>query len=142
MENLAPPLELLMDVRFGLEKGQSLKRTLQVYIEAQPSDPWRQQLALWLKFQELGRPTQGILKDMSFLRRQCLEILEMGLKGDSIYQNVCGLEEEVFEATKLEIEEFIAILPIKSLIPLLFFQFPAFLALLLGPFFVSLLNQS
>lgn len=140
MENLAPPLELLMDVRFGLEKGMSLKKTLLAYIEVAPQDPWRQQLRLWLQFLELGRPTFEILNNMTFVRRQCLEVLEMGLRGEPIYQQVCNLEEEVFETTKLEIEEFIAILPMKSLIPLLFFQFPAFLALLLGPFLLSFLS--
>jgi len=141
MENLAPPLELLMDVRFGMEKGQSLKKTLLYYIEAQPQDPWRHQLALWLKLLEMGRSPLEITTQMTFVRRQCLEIIEMGLRGESIYQQICSLEEEVFEATKLEIEEFIAVLPMKSLIPLLFFQFPAFLALLIGPFLLSFLSH-
>lgn len=142
MENIAPPLELLMEVRFGLEKGASLRKTLQAYIETRPADPWRQQLALWLKFLEMGRPPTEILANMTLVRRQCLEIIEMGLRGEPIYQQVCGLEEEVYEATKLEIEEFVATLPIKSLIPLLFFQFPAFLALLIGPFLASFLAHS
>lgn len=141
MENLAPPLELLMDVRFGLEKGQSLKKTLLTYINSQPEDPWRQQLGLWLKLLEMGRSTQEVTSSMSFVRRQCLELFELGFKGEPIYQQICNLEEEVFESTKLEIEEFIAVLPMKSLIPLLFFQFPAFLALLMGPFLLSFLSQ-
>ena len=142
MENIAPPLELLMEVRFGLEKGVSLKKTLQGYINSQPADTWRQQLALWLQLLELGRPLSEVMQSMSFVRRQCLEILEMGLRGEPIYQQICSLEEEVFDATKLEIEQFVATLPIKSLIPLLFFQFPAFLALLIGPFLTSFLAQS
>jgi hypothetical protein len=142
MENLAPPLELLMEVRFGMEKGISLKKTLQYYIEARPIDPWRQQLGLWLQFLEMGRPVSEILVSLSFVRRQCLEVLELGLRGEPIYQQICSLEEEVFEATKLEIEEFVAVLPIKSLVPLLFFQFPAFLALLIGPFLGSFLSHS
>lgn len=142
MENLAPPLELLMEVRFGLEKGQSLKKTLLLYTEARPEDPWRQDVRLWMQLLEMGRSPQDVLARISFVRRQCLEILYQGLKGESIYQQVCVLEEEVFEATKLEIEEFVSLLPMKSLIPLLFFQFPAFLALLIGPFLTSFLSQS
>lgn len=141
MENLAPPLELLMDVRFGLEKGQSLRKTLLQYIEAQPHDPWRQQLHLWIQLLEMGRHSGEVTLKMTFMRRQCLETLEMGLRGEPIYQQICNLEEEVFQATQLEIEEFVAILPMKSLIPLLFFQFPAFLALLIGPFLFSFLSQ-
>lgn len=142
MEDLAPPLELLMDVRFGLEKGQSLKKTLLIYIEARPEDPWRQDLRLWLQLLEMGRSPSELLRKWTFVRRQCLDVLQQGLRGESIYQQICSLEEEVFEATKLEIEEFVSLLPIKSLVPLLFFQFPAFLALLIGPFLSSFLSQS
>jgi hypothetical protein len=91
---------------------------------------------------EMGRSPAEILSKMTFVRRQCLETLQQGLRGESIYQQICSLEEEVLEATKLEIEEFVSLLPMKSLIPLLFFQFPAFLALLLGPFLISFLSQS
>lgn len=142
MENLAPPLELLMEVRFGMEKGQPLKKTIQHYIDARPEDPWRQQLALWIKLLEMGRASLEVTEKLTPIRRQCLEILERGLRGESIYPQVCELEDEVFEATKLEMEEFVALLPMKSLVPLLFFQFPAFLALLLGPFLLSFLSQA
>jgi hypothetical protein len=142
VENLAPPLEFLMDMRFGLEKGQSLKKTLQLFIENQNENIWGQQIAIWMKFLEIGRPTSEVVIKMTPTRRQCLELIELGLKGEPIYQQVCLLEEEIFELTKLEIEEFVATLPIKSLIPLLFFQFPAFLALLIGPFLASFLAQA
>lgn len=82
------------------------------------------------------------MTSMSLVRRQCLEVLSQGLQGEPIYSQICSLEEEVFEASRLEIEEFVALLPMKSLIPLLFFQFPAFLALLLGPFLLSFWSQS
>lgn len=142
MENLAPPLELLMEVRFGLEKGQSMKSTLLTYIETDPGDPWRQQLSVWLKVQELGRPTDQLVLLLNPVRRQVLEVLEAGLRGEPVYPQICRLEEETFETAKIEIEEYIATLPIKSLVPLLFFQFPAFLALLLGPFLGSFLAQA
>jgi hypothetical protein len=142
MENIAPPLELLMEVRFGMEKGQSLKKTILFYVETLPEDPWRQQIGLWLKLLEMGRSPMEITEKMTLVRRQCVETLERGLRGESIYPQVCELEEEVFEATKLEIEEFVSVLPMKSLVPLLFFQFPAFLALLLGPFLLSFLSQT
>ena len=142
MENIAPPLEFLMDVRFGLEKGQSLKKTIQLFIENQNENTWAQQIAVWMKFLEMGRSTSDIVMKMTPTRRQCLELIELGLRGEPIYNQVCLLEEEIYELTKLEIEEFVATLPIKSLIPLLFFQFPAFLALLIGPFVASFLAQA
>jgi hypothetical protein len=142
VETLAPPLELLMEVRFGLEKGQSLKKTILEYIEKSPEEPWRRDLRLWLQLLEMGRSPEAAMSSMSLTRRQCLEVLGQGLKGEPVYPQICALEDEVFEASRLEIEEFVALLPMKSLIPLLFFQFPAFLALLLGPFLVSFLSHS
>ncbi len=131
-----------MDVRFGLEKGQSLKKTIELFVENQNENPWAQKIALWMKFLEMGRPTSELVIKMTPTRRQCLELIEQGLRGEPIYNQVCLLEEEIYELTKLEIEEFVATLPIKSLIPLLFFQFPAFLALLIGPFVASFLAQA
>ncbi|PIS10739.1 MAG: hypothetical protein COT73_07750 [Bdellovibrio sp. CG10_big_fil_rev_8_21_14_0_10_47_8] len=139
METLAPPIELLMEVRFGLEKGTSLKTTLQNYTQQDASSPWYQQIRLWLQLLELGRSPLPAVSQMSPLRRQCFELLEMGLRGEPIYQQICLLETDLHELAALEIEEFVATLPIKSLIPLLFLQFPAFLALLLGPFLSQLL---
>ena len=141
MENLAPPMELLMEVRFGLEKGQSLKKTILSYIEVDPKDPWRQELRLWLKLLELGRSPVEILGKMNMTRRQCLETLHQGLRGEPIYSQICNLEAEVYEAAKLEVEEFISLLPMKSLVPLLIFQFPALLMLLIGPFFLALMTH-
>lgn len=142
MENIAPPLELMMEVRFGLEKGQALRKILLFYSESIPEDPWRQQIRLWLQLIEIGRPTSELLSGLTMARRQCLELLQQGLRGEPVYAQVCAMEEEIFEFAKLEIEEFVSLLPIKSLIPLLFLQFPAFLALLIGPFLTAFLSQS
>lgn len=142
MEDIAPPLELLMEVRFGLEKGQALRKILMTYADSNPEDPWKQQIRLWLQLIEMGRPASELPGGLTIVRRQCLELLQQGLQGEPVYAQICGLEEEVFESTKLEIEEFVSLLPVKSLIPLLFLQFPAFLALLIGPFLTSFLSQS
>ncbi len=142
MENLAPPLEMLMDLRFGLEKGQSLRRSLEEFANSRPEDPWRLEVQLWLRLRDMGRSSTELTNRMTPVRRQCLEVINQGLMGEPIYQQLCNLEEEVFEAAKLEIEEFVSVLPMKSLIPLLFLQFPAFLALLVGPFLTAFLTHS
>ncbi len=142
METLAPPVELLMEVRFGIEKGQSLRKTLQAYAQGPDQSTWRQTVRLWLNLLEMGRPSSEVLKELSPARRQVLELMEMGLKGEPIFPQVCALEEELFETMKMEIEEFVATLPLKTLLPLLFCQFPAFLILLLGPFLTQFLSQT
>lgn len=145
MENIAPPLELIIEVRFGLEKGQALKKTLQNYADDcfstdKESLNWRQFIQKWLRNLELGQSTVEIKKKLNPVRQQIIDVLEMGLRGESIYTQICALEDELFEATKLEIEEHTAVLAIKSLIPLLMFQFPAFLMLLIGPFVAQFLD--
>lgn len=142
METLAPPVELLMEVRFGIEKGQSLKKTLQSYSQGSDQSPWRQTIRLWLNLLEMGRSPAEALKDLTLARRQVLELMELGLKGEPIFPQVCALEEELFETMKMEIEEYVATLPLKTLLPLLFCQFPAFLILLLGPFLTQFLSQT
>ena len=142
METLAPPVELLMEVRFGMEKGQSLRQTLQSYSQNPNQSIWKQNVALWLNLLVTGRSPAEVIKELSPARRQVLELMEVGLRGEPIFPQVCALEEELFEAMKMEIEEFVAILPMKTLIPLLFCQFPAFLILLLGPFLTQFLSQS
>lgn len=142
MEALAPPVELLMEVRFGTEKGQALRKTLQSYSQGPDQSPWKQTIRLWLNLLEMGRPSAEALKELSLARRQVLELMELGLKGEPIFPQVCALEEELFETMKMEIEEYVATLPLKTLLPLLFCQFPAFLILLLGPFLTQFLSQT
>ncbi len=142
MENLAPPVDLLIEIRFGIEKGQSVRASLLKYLGSKDLSDWAIEVRLWLNLLELGRPTGHVTAKMPISRRQVLDVIERGLRGESILPLVLSLETELIQAMNLEIEEFAAKLPIKSMIPLLFFQFPAFLLLLLGPFLTQFLNQS
>lgn len=142
MEIIAPSLELLLEVRFGIEKGLGIRPILKGYILSNREREWGKKLELWLKLLEMGRPTTVVLSELTFARRQVLEILEQGLKGEAIYSQLCSLQTELMQATELEIDEFVVKLPLKSLIPLLFLQFPAFLLLLLGPFLTEFLSHS
>lgn len=134
MEALAPALELILEVRFGIEKGESLKRTLTNFARHESINPWRTTVALWLQLQESGRSTESILSICSFSERRVLELLEQGLKGESVFAQVCGLEEELFEASKMEMEEFVSTLSVKALVPLLFFSSQPFLSYFLARF--------
>lgn len=69
----------------------------------------------------------------SLYRRSLLQILERGLRGEAVYSVLLQLETELVEACQEEISNKVARLPFILLIPLLLFQFPAFLMLLFGP---------
>lgn len=141
MENLAPPLELVMEVRFQIEKGVSIKNGIQFYINQNRLDPWRQYLAIWLQQIENSRKFDIQNEKMSLQRKHCLLVLARGLKGESIYPQLCLLEDELFRAATAEVDEYVATLPIKSLIPLLFFQFPALILMMIGPLLSSFFSQ-
>ncbi len=141
MENIAPPLELLMEVRFQIEKGLPVKNGILSYINQNRKDPWRQFLLVWLKEIEQNRKFEIDSSKVSLQRKHCLMVLGRGLVGESIHPQICNLEEELFRSATAEVEEYIATLPIKSLIPLLFFQFPALLMMILGPLLSSFFAQ-
>ena len=142
MEALAPPLEFIIDVRFSIEKGCSIKKAAEIAASKATDEKWKRNLHIWLGLLEIGRSSLPIKNSLSPARRQCLDLIEQGMKGESIYSHVCALEEEFLQAAQAEMEQYVATLPIKSLIPLLFFQFPSFLILLLGPFLAQFLSQS
>lgn len=133
MEGVAPPLELLMCVKRSIEKGQSVKQGVLQYIKKGEGE-FPTVVTRWLALLQQGQDTRECLSALSSLhRRTLLQILERGLRGESIHGVLMRLEEELVEACHEEITNKIAQLPFIMLIPLLIFQFPAFLMLLFGP---------
>lgn len=140
MEGLAPPLELLIVVKSSLECGESVRTGVSKYIGSNKSD-FAQTVSRWLFAFDQNGKHQEILRSIPSSHRQAtLRVLEQGLMGQSIMPTLVELEKEIDYACKREIEEFIALLPIKLLVPLLLFQFPAYLILLLGPLLKNFLG--
>ena len=140
MEGLAPPLELLIAVKGSLECGGSVRAGISKFISTSKSD-FTQIVSRWLFAMDQGGKPQEILSAVKSSHRQAiLRVLEQGIKGQSIMPVLVELEKEIDEACKREIEQFIALLPIKLLVPLLLFQFPAYLILLLGPLLKNFLG--
>ena len=94
MENLAPPLEMLLSVRWSLEKGDSVRIAVLSYIE-EISDPrWKDDVLLWWSLcQVRGETGPFHQRQQSLYRRTVLQTLEQGLAGASIYQRIWQLEE-------------------------------------------------
>lgn len=141
MESIAPPLALLLCVKRAIEKGQPTREGVLNYIRTGQQDQngenhaeFSGQVALWLSLLKQGQSTQKIISvTISPQRRVLLQLLERGFAGEAIYQTLCQLEIEIVEACQDELARRLARLPFILLIPLLFFQFPAFLLLLFGP---------
>lgn len=132
MENLAPPLILLWDVKRALEKGQSVSAGVQSYLNRKNGQVFRQQIQIWWLSQQNSRIVFD-KKQMSYHRRYLLEILEQGLKGQSILPTLYLIESEMILSCENEIHLYVARLPLLSLIPLTFLIFPSMLLLLVAP---------
>lgn len=142
MEDLAPPLRLILFLRYGLEKGDSFKTSVKLYLNEEKNCDWAQLVRQWILLKEQNRSTNDVLKPIkSSYRRELFFLMDKGWRGEPIYQLLCQLEEETLEACEDEINEFMLTLPVKSLAPLLLFQFPAFLILLMAPLLSALLHS-
>lgn len=133
MEGVAPPLELLLAVKRTLEKGQPAKHGVHLYLKRYEGE-FPAQVAQWLALLQQGKETQVLISGLSSQHRQVLlQLLERGMRGEAIYNILLNLEEEILEACHEELTNKLARLPFILLVPLLLFQFPAFLLLLFGP---------
>ena len=140
MEGLAPPLELLISVKSAIECGESVRVGILKYVSNNKSE-FAQTVGRWLFALDQNGKHQELIKSIkSSYRQAVLRVLEQGLRGQSIMPILTELEKEINEACNREIEQFIALLPLKLLIPLLLFQFPAYLLLLLGPLLKNFLG--
>lgn len=141
MENIAPPLKLILFIQRQMDRGQSLRGGILQYLKAN-EDEFAIEVQNWLQKIEQDSSTDEILSLIqSLYRRELLRLLERGLKGASIHGALKQLEEEIVLACEDEIQNKMVDLPYRTMIPLLLFQFPAFLLLLLGPLMMQLLSS-
>ena len=134
MENLTPPLlRALREVKWSICAGKSMREAFQSYIERN-QDPLVSTLRqLWILKNHQGRSpiTPPTLK--TYYQRTFWDLIERGSNGQPTVEALNALESEVESAAEAELNEHLSALPFKVLLPLLLFQFPAYLLLLLGP---------
>lgn len=153
MDSLAPPLELLLAVRYEIEKGNSVRSAIKTYLSQSLRPPSRSlqffstglddlpvQVSQLLASYESGTEEVQAPEGKRIHRFAILNVLGRGLRGEPIHTLLLQLEEEVIEACEEDLEMHIATLPVKMLFPLLMLQFPAFLLLLLGPLFLQIIE--
>lgn len=131
MEGLTPSLRLVLVLRETLERGDSVRNGLREYIQTDPS-AFARELALWLVERDAGRQ-RLFEKSLTTSEKFLVRVVDRGLRGEAIIHVLKELEIEIIDRCESQMDEFIEILPLKSLMPLLLFIFPAYLILLLGP---------
>lgn len=143
METLAPALHLLIFIRFSMESGDSLRKALQDYESMDCHPEWTTFIKKWMQARQSGQDISTLIRTLKTpSQRVLVQLINQGLAGEPIHQNLIQLEEELLQQSNDEIETFISTLPIKALIPLLLLQFPAYLILMLAPLIISLISAS
>lgn len=134
MEDLAPPLELLLSVKSSIEKGKSIQDGIKRYLGLYSDHTFARITRQWLVLIERQMITQELVNTQkSIHRRQLLQLLEKGIKKEPIYNQILILEHEIYQSCESEIQEKLIKLPYLVMIPVLFFQFPALLTVIFGP---------
>lgn len=130
MEDLNPPiLTAIREVKWHLGSGKSMKEAFSCYL-----DGTHDTFSLELRRRWILKQQGTVLPPISLpLQHAFWELVERGCAGQPSLEALITLELETEKAAQAELDAHIAALPFKVLLPLLFFQFPAYLMLLIGP---------
>lgn len=142
MENLTPPLlRALRELRWTMSAGKSMNEAFQIYLERTQDDLASRLRQLWILKNQSGNISYTPERLPTYFQRAFWQLVERGCRGEPAMDALAALESEVQAAAQAELDDHIAALPFKVLIPLLLFQFPAYLLLLLGPLLRELQRQ-
>ncbi len=142
MDIVAEPLTFIWSIRFALEKGQSLRSAVQDHLEMAHPTLFRRQIHQWWLLKEKGESTSSwMLRLNNPYRIGLFSILDRGWQGQPILQSLNELEKEFMQVTDNDLACHLQKLPVIGLLPLLLFQFPSFMALLMGPLLKQLMTQ-
>lgn len=135
MENITPTLILLWDVKRSIQKGQSVRFGAELFAKRPLDCKFHQSFCVWFAVRGL-RPhlNSAANKDaFNYLQRQLIDLIELGISGESVLSHLNQLEKEVIRNCEEEINEYLATLPLKALVPLVCCLFPSMFLLLLVP---------
>lgn len=139
MENLAPPLSVVLQLQLEMENGHSFRESLRQVLRLCEEDDFVATVREWSVRKSHNQTTHSLAKSLvSPYRRTLLDLFERGWNGEPILEPLRSLEVEIRVAAQAELDQFIATLPFRAMIPLLLLQFPAYMLLLLGPILADL----
>lgn len=143
MEGMSPPLICLTEMQMAVRNSEPVRSGLSRYLEsAMASDDFAPELRRFLFAWDQGQEWRDrVGKIKSPHRRALIDLIAMALQGQPILSHLDELRIDLVQATNDEITQHMELLPIKMMVPLLFFQFPAFLILLFGPILSRLIEE-
>lgn len=128
METLNPNLLLIQDLKLQLYSGKSVKESILLLHRRYKTD-----LSYQLNRLILNPDSFMKLKNHHMIHRSLLILVEGGLRGQSITEELESLEEEYLIFCEIEMESYFSKLPMYSLIPLLLLQFTSLMGVLVLP---------
>ena len=130
MEHIAPSLKYLNELIFEIENGISVKDCL-IKINSKGLEFSKTvNKYLFCRQNEMNEPS---FEAINSYQKTLLELIFSGILGAPILKSLKILRNEMVDRAKDDIEEHLAKIPFKLMIPLLLFQFPAYLILLFVP---------
>ena len=137
MEDLSPTLVLIWDVLRAIEGGYSVMSGVHVFNNRN----LKQNLSEEIKkvMQDMpGQPNFKICKGINLQQQHLLELIQLGSRGESVYEALKSLESELIICCEDEINRHLAILPFKMMLPLLGLIMPALMIVLITPLIVMI----
>ena len=132
MAELDPNIQLLAHIRLSLSRGESLKSCLSQFCKHDQRKIGQHIASLMISHQQ-NKEMYDFVHTSSMERSLVLDLVWRGLKGESIYQHLKGLEQELETRAHAKLDQFIKTLPIKVLLVVMLFHFPALVILSLLP---------
>lgn len=142
MEDITPTLRLILSLREGLERGESLRFCLGEFCEKDQSGIKLKTLRLLhaeTNAKDADRPDLLSFEGLKDTEKSLFGVILRGLRGEPILNVLKDLENDLVERSDIEIDEFTQKLSFLCLLPLLILVFPGYLFLLIGPLLENLI---
>lgn len=141
MDYIAAPYIFIESLRYELESGASLLPIIRRYIQESSND-LSEQLEVWLANTQTQRlPTGELQKNWPIYRKSIFDLLDLSRSGVSIIEPLQSMEQELLKICENDLQRHLDRLPFKLMIPMLFFQFPSVMLLLIGPLMVQFFTE-
>lgn len=134
MDDMKLPSSLILvwDLRRSIEMNQSLQVGIKKFMERDLKSIFFIQFKNWWEGYRANKEQHQNIK-WNMHQRVLIQLIQKGLAGVSIYENLVQLDQQMINSCDEDIEKHLSLLPLILQIPLLGLLFPAILMLLLVP---------
>lgn len=144
MDDLKLPSTVLLtwDLKRCIEKNLSLQLGIERFVKRMTNcqslqDSFAKNFIKWWNSRQMLQTSS--MDHFNAQHRAIVNLIEMGLRGQAIYESLKSMELDLIEICESDIQEHSAKLPLFLQIPLIFLVFPAICILLLVPTLAQLM---